>query len=1040
MNDEHVPYGLYEQLIDRALAGRLDHTTRQGAATVREGVDPGEAHDRVAAHLAHLLRHVIAAAPVDDRVDLARRLAHDVIDAAARHLDEPERLAPLGDELEMLRAVTDPTVFGQGPPRPHVPLADHDLLVMGRDEPAVGAEIRRELASADQADLLCAFITWPGFRVLAEPLTELVGRGGRFRVITTTYMGATERRALDELAQLGAEVKISYDTQTTRLHAKAWLFHRNSGFSTGYVGSSNLSRTAMLDGLEWNVRLSGHRDPALLQKFTATFDAYWESDQFEAYDPERDGERFEAAADHAAGRRTDVDLSGLELRPWPYQQEILEALEVERSRHGRSRNLVVAATGTGKTVVAALDYKRLCQQHGDLSLLFVAHRREILEQSRRTFAEALSDAAFGELLVGGQQPRRGAHVFASVQSLHAERLGQLDPAAFDVIIVDEFHHAEAPTYRALLDHFQPRWLLGLTATPERADGESVLGWFGGHIAFEMRLWDALDQQLLCPFQYFGVADGEDLRALEWRRGGYDVAALDRVYTGNDARAAKVLRALRRIITDPGEMRALGFCVSVAHAAYMAEVFRDAGIPAVAITGQTPRDERDAALGDLRRRHVNVVFTVDLFNEGVDVPEADTILLLRPTESATVFLQQIGRGLRRWEDKPVCTVLDFIGQQHRRFRFDLRYRALLGGSRARIRDQVSEDFPFLPAGCHLELDPVAKDIVLDNVRASLRTTQGTLVPELADLAAEQGDVDLATFCEAAQIEFAEVWKPSVGGWSALRRAAGLPAPPEGPEERRLVRRVPALLHLDDPERLGLVANLATTTTPPRFDALDERHRRLVMMLHTALWTGSELPRSWQASLDRLAANPGLLADLAAIAPPLTHQAERLTHPSRIDPAIPLHEHATYNRDEILAAFGAVEPDKNPSLQTGVWYHEPTDTDVLLVTLRKSEREYSPTTLYDDYAISPELFHWESQSRTSQASQQGQRYLATNERRGQVLLFVRETKRGAAGVAMPYVFLGRCRLVEARGERPIAITWRLERPMPRAFFQRAKAAAS
>lgn len=288
MNDEHVPYGLYEQLIDRALAGRLDHATGQGATIEREGVDPGEVHDRVAAHLAHLLRHVIAAAPVDDRVDLARRLVHDVIDAAARHLDEPERLAPLGDELEMLLAVSDPTTFGQGPPRPHVPLADHDPLVMGRDEPAVGAEIRRELASADQADLRCAFITWPGFRVLVEPLTELVTRGGRFRVITTTYMGATERRALDELAQLGA----------------------------------------------------------------------------------------------------------------------------------------------GKTVVAALDYKRLCHQHGDLSLLFVAHRREILEQSRRTFAEALSDAAFGELLVGGQQPRRGAHVFASAQSLHAERLGQLDPAAF----------------------------------------------------------------------------------------------------------------------------------------------------------------------------------------------------------------------------------------------------------------------------------------------------------------------------------------------------------------------------------------------------------------------------------------------------------------------------------------------------------------------------------------------------------------------------------------------------------------------------------
>lgn len=1040
MVEESLPRGLYEELIGSTLEGRLEVEERRGAQVDRARLDVEEADGRVAAYLARLLGHVIAIAPAEARLKTAKQLVADVVDAARRHIDEPDALEPLADELNVLLSVSDPTAFDEPPSRPHVPLADHDLLVMGRGEPAVGAEIRRELQSADQVDLLCAFITWPGFRVLAEPLTQLVQRGGRFRVITTTYMGATERRALDELDRLGGEIKVSYDTDTTRLHAKAWLFHRQTGFSTGYVGSSNLSRTAMLDGLEWNVRLSGHRDPALLEKFGATFDAYWHSDQFEDYDPDRDGERFTIATNHAAGRRADVDLSGLELRPWPYQQEILEALDVERTRHGRTRNLVVAATGTGKTVVAALDYKRLRQQHGELSLLFVAHRREILEQSRRTFAEALQDAAFGELLVAGEQPRRGAHVFASVQSLHISRLRQIDPEAFDVVIVDEFHHAEAPTYRALLEYLKPRWLLGLTATPERADGESVLHWFDDHIAFEMRLWDALDQQLLCPFQYFGVSDGVDLSGLEWRRGGYDITALERVYSGNDARAAKVLRALRHIVTDPHEMRALGFCVSVAHATYMARVFTEAGIPSVAITGQTPRDERDEALRDLREQRVNVVFTVDLFNEGVDVPEADTILLLRPTESAAVFLQQIGRGLRHSPDKRVCTVLDFIGQQHRSFRFDLRYRALLGGSRSRIRQEVADDFPFLPAGCHLELDAVAKDVVLRNVRDSLQTTRRTLAPELAELAREHGDVDLVAFCDAAGIELGEVWKGSVGGWSALRRAAGLAAPPEGPEERRLARRVPALLHLDDPERLALLADLDGPVPPGAFAASDERRRRLLMMLHTALWTGSELPSSWQESLERVTANPGLLADLQQVAAARADRAERLTHPSHIDPAIPLHEHATYNRDEILAAFGSVEPHKNPSLQTGVWYHEPTDTDVLLVTLRKSERDYSPTTLYNDYAISPELFHWESQSRTSQTSEQGRRYIATNERRGHVLLFVREHKSTSDGRALPYLFLGRCKLVEARGERPIAITWRLERPMPRAFFQRAKAAAS
>jgi hypothetical protein len=609
-----------------------------------------------------------------------------------------------------------------------------------------------------------------------------------------------------------------------------------------------------------------------------------------------------------------------------------------------------------------------------------------------------------------------------------------------MVIVDEFHHAEAPSYRALLEHLQPRWLLGLTATPERADGESILPWFDGHMAFEMRLWDALDQQLLSPFQYFGIADGEDLSRVEWRRGGYDLAALDRVYTGNDARAAKVVESLRRLVTDAGQMRALGFCVSVAHARYMAEVFRRTGIPAVAITGDTPKDEREAALRDLRDRAVNVVFTVDLFNEGVDIPEADTILLLRPTESATVFLQQLGRGLRRLPDKRVCTVLDFIGQQHRRFRFDLRYRAVLGGSRTRVREQVAEGFPFLPAGCHMELDRVASRIVLENVRQSLQVTVRTLVPELRALADERGDVDLAAFLDATGIELHEVWKPSVGGWSALRRAAGLPTPGLGLDDARLARRIPALLHVDDSERQELLTDLVTAPSPVRVDSLDERRRRVVMMLHTALWTGDDRPSSWQEGLDRLAASPAALAELFQVAALLEDRADRLTHPSTLDPAIPLHVHATYSRDEVLAAFGAVDPARRPSLQTGVWYHQATDTDVLLVTLRKSERDYSPTTLYNDYAISPELFHWESQSATWQASATGQRYLATNRRRGQVLLFVREARTGAGGATSPYLFLGPCHLVEARGDRPIAITWRLDRPMPRTFFQRAKAAAS
>jgi len=400
--------------------------------------------------------------------------------------------------------------------RPKTPLNDAALLTNAHGEPSLASELKAEIDSADSVDLLCAFVMWRGVRLLEDPLAQARRAGVPFRVVTTTYIGGTEREALDRLVRdFGAEVKVQYDAARTRLHAKAWPFRRNTGFDTGYVGSSNLSISALLEGVEWNVRLSKSATPTLLTKFEATFDSYWNSADFETYDPDRDRDRLDdALADARAGGRRDrvtISISGLEVRPYPYQQEILDSLEAERLIHDRHRNLVVAATGTGKTVVAALDYRRMCTGTDRPSLLFVAHRREILEQSLRTYREVLGDGAFGELYVGGSRPERWQHVFASVQSLTSYGVTNIPLDAFEVVVIDEFHHAEARTYRSLIEHLTPTELLGLTATPERADGSDVRSFFDGRTAAELRLWDALGADLLCPFHYFAIADGTDLR-------------------------------------------------------------------------------------------------------------------------------------------------------------------------------------------------------------------------------------------------------------------------------------------------------------------------------------------------------------------------------------------------------------------------------------------------------------------------------------------------------------------------------------------------
>ncbi len=314
-------------------------------------------------------------------------------------------------------------------------------------------------------------------------------------------------------------------------------------------------------------------------------------------------------------------------------------------------------------------------------------------------------------------------------------------------------------------------LLGLTATPERGDGFDVREFFDGRTATELRLWDALGQELLCPFHYFGVADNIDLTHVAWTRGRYDEAELANVYTGNRARAAIVVKQLRDKLSDVRQMRALGFCVSVAHAHYMTEVFNGAGIAAKTVVGTTGAGERETALADLQARRVNVLFTADLFNEGLDLPDIDTVLFLRPTESATIFLQQLGRGLRRAHGKAVLTALDFVGHHRKEFRFDARYRALTGATRRGLERQVERGFPFLPSGCQIVLDRQSQQIVLDNIRNQVTSRWSQIVGELRSY----GDHDLPSFVQESGIELADIVRGD-RSWTRLRREAGLTARP------------------------------------------------------------------------------------------------------------------------------------------------------------------------------------------------------------------------------------------------------------------------
>ena len=1050
MPHEPVP-GLYDRLITDELSRLLERLDPSRVA--KEAPDPAEAHIAVAEHARQLIERVLRAIPEEQRLERQATLCNALL-KWLRDGDADDDAGGATDLVVPLSVLREIRALGRGlgpvlaTERPLVPLSTPDLLVNARGEPSVAVTIAREIQSADRIDLLCAFIRWTGVRLVQSALQEHCRAGRPLRVITTVYTGSTERRALDWLVSIGAEVRVSYDTRTTRLHAKAWLFERLSGYSTAFIGSSNMTQSAMLDGVEWNVRLAQASTPSLIDKFRAAFDSYWADQDYEPYDPARDADRFDRAI-AAPQDQAEVPIFPFHLQPWPFQREMLEKLQTERERHGRHKNLVVAATGTGKTLVAAFDYLQLRQLGKDPSLLFVAHRREILSQSLAAYRAVLRDGAFGELLVEGRKPQQGRHVFASIQSLAQIDLAEIPPEAFDVVVVDEFHHAAATTYSRLLSHLQPQVLLGLTATPERTDGRSILEWFDGRIAVELRLWDALERGLLSPFQYFGLHDETDLSQIPWSRGGYDIPRLENLYTGNQARVSMILEAIRSKVTAPRKMRALGFCVSVKHAEFMASEFNRQGLPAVAVSGDTPIELRESALRNLRDGSVNVVFCVDLFNEGVDVPQVDTVLFLRPTESALVFLQQLGRGLRRSDTKACLTVLDFIGGANRRFRFDLRLRALIGGHRTDLIRQVEEGFPRLPSGCAIQLDRVASEVVLGNIRQSVGGTFASLASELRALAdswrqagRDPKGIGLKEFLHSAALEIEDVYRVNGWTWSRLKRDAGLLAGDPGPDEDRLASALQRLLHIDDPWRLSLYQRASRGLLEAQDLDPASSTGRALMGLHFLLWPNNREIESLQASFERLHANQAVASELSELFNLLEDGADHI--PEALDShmgwthRVPLSVHSRVSLAEVMTAFGKITFARPNQPREGIAFDTETASDLFFITLEKTEKHYSPSTMYRDYAISPDLFHWESQSITSVESPTGRRYIQQRANGTNVFLFVRDRKH-EGGRTAGYTFLGAADYVSHQGSRPIAVTWRLRKAMPDSLFRTAKVAA-
>jgi superfamily II DNA or RNA helicase len=1036
-----LAHGLYEQVINKQLAKELQPIV--AARKYVAPIDKAEAAKVLAQYLTEIVQKGLERNT--GNLDAQISLTNSIVELVKNTTQEAD-FATLGvdqgaEQLFALLQEKDPLLAVGGDAsklsRPETSIARSSLFTGAIHEPQLYNELKKEIISANRIDMLVSFIKWSGLRIIIDELRAFTQNGGELRIITTSYMGVTDVRAIEELSKLpNTTIKVSYDTERTRLHAKSYVFYRDTGFTTAYVGSSNLSNAAISSGLEWNVKVTRKDLPETIEKINATFESYWHAPEFELYTAKQ-RERLVKALDAEKSYEHDDALYVMDIRPYAYQQEILDRLDAERNIRGYMQNLVVAATGTGKTVISALDYKRFRAQHPKrpCRLLFVAHREEILKQSLHTFRAVLKDSNFGDLYVGNNKPDNIDNLFVSIQTFNSQSLQEKTRADYyDYIIVDEFHHAAALSYQKLLSYYKPCILLGLTATPERMDGKNILEYFNNRIAAEIRLPEAIDRKLLCPFQYFGITDTVDLDGLKWSAGGYDRNELNRIYTLSGLvarrRAEAVLASVAKYVTDMCEVKGLGFCVSVEHARYMCKFFNEKHIPSICLTGESQEAERASAKERLVAGELRFIFVVDIYNEGVDIPEVNTVLFLRPTESLTVFLQQLGRGLRLAENKDCLTVLDFIGQANKKYNFEDKFAALLSNTAHSVKKEIENGFISVPKGCYIQLERKAAKYILDNISASLGVAKGFITRSTSFEEDTGLALNLKNFLEHYHLEPKAMYK--FNSFSRLCALAGVIDDFEEEIEERLKKAFVKLAVADSRRWLQFLLRMLPQLASVDFSKLTALEERMLQMLYVTIW--GEPASDWQdpkvvENLHALAESRVLLDELMQLLQYRFEQIDFVDEPVELGFESPLDLHCTYTRDQILVALDFMKPS---TVREGVKWLPEKGLDIFFVTLNKAEKDYSPTTMYKDYSINEKLFHWQSQSTTAATSATGQRYI---NRASRVLLFVREFKNDAvSGVAAAYTFLGTAKYLQHEGSKPMSITWLLDRPIPSKYLKK------
>lgn len=1030
--------GIYEQVINQLFEIKIKSLDCNNLYIGTKEISKDNVAFYLSQYLYHILQQVISSLGTDDQgVEKSINLVNGIITKIADELNLNDFKGNLIDaQSSILTAVIDKTTCEYpdiseylSTIRPITSLVHSSLFTGSNGSVDMLSELRKEIMSCDEICLLVSFIKRSGLILIYDYLKRFTANGHKLKVITTTYMGASDFSAIKQLSLLpNTSIKISYNSESDRLHAKAYLFIRNSGFHTSYIGSSNLSEPALTKGLEWNIKVTQTELPDIISSIRNSFNTYWEDTRFETFSPGLDDKRLKAALNGSSEIQA-IDYSVLDLiHAHNYQEEILEKLRIEREIHHHYKNLVVAATGTGKTVIAAFDFKRYLDENPNAKFLFVVHREEIIKQACSTFRAVLRDENFGEMWYGSNEPSSYTQLFASKDMLN-NRLDQLNlpDTYYDYIIFDEAHHIVADTYQKIIHKFKPNIFLGLTATPERMDGQDILKYFDDTISAEIRLDTALNNNLLCPFHYYGITDNVDLNAVKWERGHYDVSELSHIYRANDRRTSVIFSSLEKYLPDYDKVSALCFCVDIEHAKYMQAKFTLAGLKSQVLTSDNS-ENRARYLQQLKAKTINYLFVVDMFNEGVDIPSVDTILFLRPTESLTIFIQQLGRGLRKETGKDFVTVLDYVGHCKNEFNYVDRFRSLIGKTSMSVSEEFKKDFPHLPLNCKITLEPKAKEYILENINYSIKSLNDVKIVQMINNFSRNHDMplNLINFTKVYNVDLSVLYKGRT--WNSLCNSAGITTNFSrfNPMLSRAVYK--KWLSVDSFSYFTFIENLSTNGFKVDYNNFSPKEKLLALMFYYDLFQNENVYGSLQDMFDALSNDQEFAEEISQIMFILKSNCKVLEEcdNSVLKNSFPLMLHAQYTKDEIFVALRTSSLEKKSTCREGVERNKAMKIEAMFVDIIK-DREAGSNTNYNDYAISNDLFHWETQNKVSPESPAGLNYINQTQT---MLLFVRQqqTFPDDSTRTMGYVYLGQVFLKSYSGSKPMQIIWKLKDPIP------------